>query len=1224
MKYSELIQFDPIENVIQLTDSNDTTKAVSLVKSYVMSDGMADNINRTILTQLKLDDAIDSKGVLLVGNYGTGKSHLMSVISAVAIDKDNIKHLHNTKFADYTQTIAGRFETIRIEIGAVTTPLREIIFSNVKHDLMERGIEFNYPEISGPTNNKDTLLDMMRLFGEKYSDKGYLIVVDEVLDFLRGKDEQAIRLDLGFMRELGEVAKSSRLRTIFGLQEKLFDNPSFQFVADRINQMRDRYEQAIIRKEDTTYVVTERILKKTKNQKAIIREHLQKYCSLYSNMSERIEEFVSLYPIHPSFIDVFNKVYIAENRHILANISTIVKGILGNDFSNNEPGVISFDNYWTFIKNNMSFRSDPNINEVVEKSGQLEAIIKRSMTKEIYKAPAVKMINALSVHRLTTGDIQLRAGLTSENLRDDLCVYIKDLPDNSSDTLQTFVQSTLKEVITTVSGQFIDYDKDNGQYFLDLKKDIDYDEKITQRAATISEDSLNSHFFDVIYSCLDWDVSEYVASFKIYEHTLNWYSNNIFRRGYLFLGKPEDRSTAQPPEDYYIYFLPPYGNVDYTDDKKKDEVFFVFKDDDEFKNNLRLYAASIMQKGQADEKNKQAYQGKADSFKKRLLNYLSENKNTCFELIYCGVKKKPVEVLSGKYKSDRPFKETIDLVASIVFDDWFKEKYPQYPVFKTQVTKNNQAATVKAAFDYFAGRKEQLGSAMLDSFNLLSGDSITIKNSKWAGYYASQLDKLPAGSVTNFSDIYEEVYSSIEKIDKEFKLSYILLPIVLLALVHTGRAVITLRNGTVLSASNLDTIPRIGTTDIYEFKHISKPKGLQLPELMHLFEVLGLPEGLIRDENSREVGLEKLLTKAQEIVHKTARAESRLNSDFELWGEPMIASHVAEEYKKSAKSIHDILGNFNTRFNTVPKLNNFTYSMDEISNLAKDIKTVEIVMQYDDFKNLCKDNVNYARNIENVEEVKSLIEDVRIEYRKVRDSIADGKMGESAAGEVDKIIEKAKKTYTDIYFKEHNKRRLTHADYTKKTKVMDSAAYDKLKRLSEIDEVLATSKLNNIMTDISGLKVCYDLTPETMKSSHICTSCGFQLNGNDPLVEGKVNDLEERINKLLCEWAVTLHNAITDPLTSSQKKFLTKEQQKVIDNFEKDDKLPDVVDQFFVNTVKDLLKGFETVTLESTELIDELTALGACDADTFKKKIESIIESVSKGKDKEKLRIIIR
>jgi len=560
MKYADLINFNPIESIIQLTAANDKKEAINLVKSYVMSDDMADKLTNNMLSQLRLEDVVDNKGVLLVGNYGTGKSHLMSVISSIAYDAENLDYVQNKKFAEAARIIAGKFEVLRIEIGASKMSLRNIILTKVKQDFAERGLIFDFPDEKDIISNKDVLLTMMDLFSSKYTDKGYLIVVDEFLDYLGGRKSQEIKLDLGFMRELGEIIKTSRLRAIFGVQEKLFDNPSFSFVSNTLNRVKDRFEQVIIRKEDTAYVVSERILKKTPEQKALIREHLQKFCSLYTNMSERMEEYVDLFPIHPSYIEVFNKIYIIENRHILKNISEIIRRILDDEITDESPGIVSFDSYWSFIKENLALKTDANIKEVVEKSGMLEDIVNRSFPKRLYKPLALQIIYALSVHRLTTGDISIRAGLTAENLRDDLCLYLKGMPDQSSDTLQSIIQTVLKDIMTTVSGQFIEHNADNGQYYLDLKKDIDYDEKITQRAAIMDDDSLNSYFYDVVYYCLEWDQKEYVDNFKIYEHRLNWVSHAIFRSGYLFFGTPESRPTAQPPEDYYIYFIPPYGN----------------------------------------------------------------------------------------------------------------------------------------------------------------------------------------------------------------------------------------------------------------------------------------------------------------------------------------------------------------------------------------------------------------------------------------------------------------------------------------------------------------------------------------------------------------------------------------------------------------------------------------------------------------------------------------
>ena len=46
---------------------------------------MAEKLITLVVLQLQFDQPGDNKGLLVVGNYGTGKSHLMSVISAVAV-----------------------------------------------------------------------------------------------------------------------------------------------------------------------------------------------------------------------------------------------------------------------------------------------------------------------------------------------------------------------------------------------------------------------------------------------------------------------------------------------------------------------------------------------------------------------------------------------------------------------------------------------------------------------------------------------------------------------------------------------------------------------------------------------------------------------------------------------------------------------------------------------------------------------------------------------------------------------------------------------------------------------------------------------------------------------------------------------------------------------------------------------------------------------------------
>ena len=109
----------------------------------------------------------------------------------------------------------------------------------------------------------------MAKFQGKYPEKGYLIVIDELLSYLTSRDERQIVLDLAFLQSMAEMCSKSRLRVICGVQEKVFDNPRFSFVSETLKKVGDRFTQIIITKEATAYVVSERILKKTPEQKAL-------------------------------------------------------------------------------------------------------------------------------------------------------------------------------------------------------------------------------------------------------------------------------------------------------------------------------------------------------------------------------------------------------------------------------------------------------------------------------------------------------------------------------------------------------------------------------------------------------------------------------------------------------------------------------------------------------------------------------------------------------------------------------------------------------------------------------------------------------------------------------------------------------------------------------------------------------------------------------------------
>lgn len=1223
MKYSELINFNPIETVIELKSADDNKKAKNLVETYVMSDGMAEKLDYGLISQLRLDEVIDNKGVLIVGNYGTGKSHLMSLISAVANNKDFVQYIKNKKFAKYIEPIAGRFEILRIEIGAVDNSLRNIIVNEIEMDLAKRGIDYKFPDSSTLTNNKRALEGMMSAFEKKYPDKGYLVVIDELLDYLKTRKEYEVMQDLGFLRELGEFIKTSRFRLVCGVQEQLFDNPSFSFISDTMSKIKDRFEQVIIRKEDTLYVVSERILNKTPEQKAKIREHLLQFCPLYKEMSERIEDYVELYPIHPAYIDVFNRVHIAENRHVLKTISTTIRDILDQEVPENAPGIISFDSYWAFIKDNYARRSEPDIREVMDKSQILEDKVAKTFPKPQYKKMALQIIYALSVHRLTTGGIDVRLGLTAEELKDNLCLYIENMPEKDSEFLLSIVEVVLRDIMTLVSGQFIEYNKDNGQYFLDLKKDIDYDAKIEDKANFMEDISLNKYYYSIVHDLLDWNEEKAVPNYEIYEYQLNWDSRNVFRRGYLFFGLPTERSTAQPPRDFYVYILPPYGNLTYEDEKKDDEVFFKLKTDEGFYNNLKLFAAAKeLQILASDHNTKKIYSDKARKFEKDLKKWLNENKNTCYDVIYKGVKQQLIQLTHGRTR-DSNFKDTIDIAASICLEEHFDRLYPEFPAFKIKITKDNNAEIINRAIKYFAGQKTNDSEAFLESFNLINNGKIDVENSKYAMYLVKKLRKLPKKGVLNRSDILEAKYD--ELLDKKFRINNEYFIVVLLALVYTGHANLVLKDITI-TASNMEKLMELHNTDLYQFKHLTKPKEAALEELKRLLEILQLPTGMIVNDKELEKGLDRILSRSREIAESALYSKTYINSDPILWGELLIPENLKRIYEPKISYVLNEFGSFRNKYNTVAKIKNLNLTMEQLDDIEEGIKYIGIIKEYEKFKNETDPIVNYIVNVENSVIPESMMEKIKQAKEKffeIRDQIKDYLDGDKASRELKNILVPIKKEYIEYYFDKHIKARLGPNESQRKGQLINSKTLANLKKLTEVKGIFQENKLRNLEKQLSELQVCYDLTTVDLERNHICTKCKFTLSENNPIVTGKLDTIEENLEKLLEEWTNTLLSALDDPLIMANKALLNKEQQRLIDEFLQDKKLPELVDTFFTTTFNTLFDRLDKVTIDIWELMSTIQNLGPSTVEDLKKKLSDFIDDKVRGKDLDKVRIII-
>jgi len=966
MLYRELVQFEPLESVIQLREADNYQSAQRLVQTYVISERMADVLVNVVITQLQIDRPLDNKGILVVGNYGTGKSHLMSVISAVAEYGALAEHLAQPAVREAAASFAGRFKVIRVEVTSKRS-LRDSLLEEVEMALDTWGTPFQFPAADQVTHNKDIIIQAMGEFQRQYPNQGILLVVDELLDFLRSREERELILDLSFLRELGEVAALTPFRFMGGLQETLFDSPRFAHMAEQLRRVRDRFEQVRIVREDIAYVVAERLLRKSDEQLAWISNHLREFAPLYQNVAERLPEFARLFPIHPAFLTTFERVLVVEQRQVLKTISQAIRRLMEMPVPPDQPGLVSYDHYWDVLRDDPSMRTLPGVVEVVEKSNVLEGRIQAAYTRRHLLPLADRIIKALSVHRLTTDDIYVSLGATPEELRDDLCLFVP-MPENTADFLLDQVRVALQEIMRTVSGQYISTNDANGQYFLDVKKDIDFDAKIAERGRLMGSDELNRYFFDGLRQVLKPTTTTYVTGYRIWAHELPWLDKKVTRPGYLFFGAPDERSTAQPPRDFYVYVLPPFplGNPVWAGESQTDEVLLRLTGlDAQFEELVRLYAGARALAGESAA-HRDVYEDKAtgrSGYFPRLLTWLNNDLVNHLEATHDGVAR-PARLVLAEMRSSasRNIEELIALIASHYLAGIWHGRYPDYPAFTRlaqPVTEKTRLGTAMEAVRFLAGRgRTNLAVDVLEGLGLITGEGqVRPGDSAYARRFLEKLTAKPEGQVVNRDELIEIVGTGaggvVEK-ERIFRLEPEWVVVVLLALAQNGDIVLNLGGQVKLDASSLEQAATKSIEELADFRFYTRPRALPLSLWRQIFEALALPTGLLQDETpgKRTEAVRKLQERVQAELQRVAMVQGRLQQGVHLWNrsvftdqplvidqQGMVSSTALEEavafsfnelnpYLRHYKKFLETL----SRFDQPGKLRNVTLTLVEIQD----------------------------------------------------------------------------------------------------------------------------------------------------------------------------------------------------------------------------------------------------------------------------------------------------
>jgi len=164
------------------------------------------------------------------------------------------------------------------------------------------------------------------------------------------------------------------------------------------------------------------------------------------------------------------------------------------------------------------------------------------------------------------------------------------------------------------------------------------------------------------------------------------------------------------------------------------------------------------------------------------------------------------------------------------------------------------------------------------------------------------------------------------------------------------------------------------------------------------------------------------------------------------------------------------------------------------------------------------------------------------------------------------------------------------------------------------------------VSNVDGAHLAATLTgldPETTlfdevagHTAEMYNQCGFDMMYLDAL--------DGELDKLVENWIQTLLTNLEDPTTKVNLSLLKPEARKLVDSFIKKRQLPDDLKQDFINALQEAFSGLIKVPIKITDLRDALLAGGSPVTTTeIKKRFEEYLERLTKGKELEKIRIVL-
>ena len=306
---------------------------------------------------------------------------------------------------------------------------------------------------------------------------------------------------------------------------------------------------------------------------------------------------------------------------------------------------------------------------------------------------------------------------------------------------------------------------------------------------------------------------------------------------------------------------------------------------------------------------------------------------------------------------------------------------------------------------------------------------------------------------------------------------------VLGALVHSGDLIVSI-TGKKLDAGAIDQFAKLSIADVAAFKHIERPRDLPLGPIQDLFELLGLPKGLIVNPANRDEGIQKLQTEVAKRAERIATALQSLQSGIVFWGKPVLSDNERDSWRKQLIELKGFLEGL-MPFNTVGKLKNFPH---DNAAIASHQERFELVKAVDELVTLVRQLDPVTSYLGTAEAVlpadHAWLGGVKSAQGELLAKVASPKHRadlsfQRCARTASRRAEDA--GYEDAYLELHGRARLGATAEKKKGELQKDSRLMQLRKLASV-EMMPTQQLADFENRLHALRSCWSLTKQDLES----------------------------------------------------------------------------------------------------------------------------------------------